>query len=285
MAIECGMSTLIADTDFGAVAAKVHCRKAGCEECAPILRAQLVAMGCSGDPNRNIVLTSLVRSDMTPEEAYDELINAMQHTLRYARHRLKLPPEVRWKIPGGYKDAKRELQVIENAREDDAAGLTSINYFRTSERTKQDWPHIHMVARCPFIPQEWLSWQMGKRCKSPVVWINAIKDIPRQIGYIVSYITKDEHRFGKSRRYAFSQKYKLPPKKPYVPLAPPGTQFFHKAFSIQQYAKHWSKLGHEVWKAGRNHIGYGEMVDTATGEIWPRPPNAEPYEFGVAWDG
>lgn len=282
MAIECGSSTLIASTEFGAIAAKVHCRKAGCEECAPLLRAQLIAKACQGEPNRFITWTSMVRSDQTPVEAYRELIKAQQHTIRYARHRLKVPPEDRWKIPNGYKSAKRELQVIRYAREDDAAGLTSINYFRTTEATKRGWPHLHMVARCPYIPQEWLSWQMGKRLGSPVVDIRAIGDRFKRVAYIVNYITKDENRFGNSRRYSFSQKYKLPPKEPYIPIAPPGTRFFHEKKQLHQFLTLWHQQNHAIWRAGPRWHGYGVIVDSLTGEIWPRPPNAVPYEVGDA---
>jgi len=284
VAYDCGQSTIIARLQYGAITAKFHCRKAACEECAPIRRAQLRARGRQGEPNRFITLTSWVRPDQTPEEAYADLLDATQKTIRAARHEEEKPPERRWSIPGGYKNEKRRRQVERYAREDDAAGLTSIEIFRTVERTKRGWPHFHMVARCPYIPQEWLSWQMAKRIKSPVVDIRAIRNLQRQVAYMVAYVTKEEHRFGNSRRYSFTQKYKLPSDTEHVPLAPPGTRFINEDKPLHTFLNAWIEAGHKMWKAGPRWHGYGEWVNPDTGEICPHPPDATPWEPGDAWE-
>lgn len=284
MAYDCGLSTIIAETEYGAVAAKFHCRKAKCEFCAELRRKQLVARGCTGEPNRMITLTSWHDPDKTPEEAYPDLIKAMQDTIRYARHRLNVSPEVRWKIPGGYKVLENELKAIRYAKQDDAAGLRTIEFFRVAERDESGWPHLHILARCPHIPQEWLSWQLAKRLKSPIVDIRAVRNRERQVRYCVSYATKEEHRFGNNRRYSFSQKYKLPPKVPYVPIVPPGTRIIHHQRSLHQVLYRWYSDHREVWTDNRRWHGWGDLIDAETGEIWDRPPNTTPYDFGVAFD-
>lgn len=284
MAYDCGISTTIGLCYYGAIAAKYHCGKAACEECAPWRRAQLRARGREGKPNREIVFTLRHLGDQTPEEACITLKKEMQLEIRAIHHELKKPPEDRWQIPGGYKDEKRAKRVMQNAREDDAAGLTDFQYFWTTERHKDGYPHIHMVARCPYIPWEWLQWQKTKRLNSPIVWIKAIRDVAQRVAYIVSYITKEEHRFGKSRRYAFSQKYKLTPDTPYNGIAPPGTFWTIKARSVHEIIRRWYNEGREVWTDGRRWFGWGDLVHPKTGEIWPRPAETTPYEFGVAWD-
>lgn len=284
MAYDCELTTIIAETEYGAVASKFHCEKAACEFCAPIRRARLRARGREGKPNRVIVWTLRHLGDQTPEEACVILKKEMQLEIRAIHHELKKPPEVRWNIPSGYKDLARKAQVVRYAREDDAAGLTNIQYFWTTERHADGYPHIHMVARCPYIPWEWLQWQKTKRLNSPIVWIEKIRDVAKQVAYIVSYVTKEEHRFGNSRRYAFSQKYKLPPEVEYVPIVPPGTRFVQHNRSLHQVLHRWYRDNREVWTDGRRWHGWGDLINTETGEIWPRPPKTTPYDFGVAFD-
>ena len=67
--------------------------------------------------------------------------------------------------------------------------------------TKRGWPHIHIVARCEWLSQKWLSAQMKKLADSPVVDVRRVHNKSKITAYISKYISKNPHRFTGVKRY------------------------------------------------------------------------------------
>jgi hypothetical protein len=85
------------------------------------------------------------------------------------------------------------------------------------------------VARCPYIPQRWLSHQWALLTGSTVVDIRAIKDAVNAAKYVAKYAAKAPHHFDHTKRYRFSYGY-LPDNGETPPeLLPPisGWQYLH----------------------------------------------------------
>lgn len=158
-------------------AGAVWCKSWHCEHCAPIRQKQLMAQAAQGEPNKFITLTSKYRPDeMSAHAAAQELVHAWRMVIQKAkRHGL----------------------------------FKNIQYIAVFELTQRGWPHLHILARCPFFPQAWLSKQMDKYCSSPIVDIRSIKSKKRAAWYVAKYTAKAPEKFDRCKRYWRTHKYDL----------------------------------------------------------------------------
>ena len=155
----------------------LRCRCWSCDICRPGRAKRLIEEAKAGRPNKHIVLTSRRRPGGNPHRAAQALSKA-------------------------WRQVRREY-IKEH-------GKGSLAFLAVFEATKQGWPHIHIVARCKWLDQDWLSKRMGKIIGSPVVWVEAI-DGPAEVAkYIAKYIGKDPHRFFGVKRYWRSLDYLFP---------------------------------------------------------------------------
>lgn len=172
----CREMSLVASGDGWGLAMPLKCRAWSCDFCAPERRAALVRFARSGEPNRFLTLTIRPDGKSTPAALARELARA-------------------WRLV--VKRASRQL------------GIGKLEYLAVFERTKQGWPHLHILLRSGYLPQRWLSEQMRELVNSPIVWIEAITDTRKAAKYIAKYIGKDPHRFGKCKRYWSTRNYAL----------------------------------------------------------------------------
>lgn len=135
-----------------------------------------MAQAASGNPNRFITLTIDPTVGESPEERHHILAHSWR-TLVKRLHRL-------------HPDA-------------------SIDYLVITEATKQGEPHLHILFRGPYIPQQWLSEVMSELAQSPIVDIRAIKNLKHVVRYVAKYVTKKPAQFGTAKRYWLSQGYDL----------------------------------------------------------------------------
>jgi hypothetical protein len=77
------------------------------------------------------------------------------------------------------------------------------------EETKKGEPHLHILARAPFIPQRWLSDQMSELMKAPIVDIRRVKAAAEAARYVAKYVGKGPKPFAKLKRYWSSPGYDL----------------------------------------------------------------------------
>ena len=186
----------------------LRCRCWTCDHCQPIRKALLIEEAMAGHPNMFLTLTSKPKPSQTPEAAARNLVKAWRTVRRRAikkYHYKRLP------------------------------------FMAVFEATKKGQPHLHILARCKWLDQAWLSDQMRQLINSPIVDVRRVDNPDRAVRYVAKYIGKEPHHFGTTKRYWRSHDYLLPspdeedPPPPYldwkvVPRTPTDT--------LAWYARH-----------------------------------------------
>lgn len=182
MTLLCSELTLVNDHDDFTEVKPLPCNRWSCEYCQPNRKRCLIAQAMAGNPTTFITLTA------NPAFAG----SALQRRHDIARA---------WRLI--VKRAKREFHI------------KSLPYFAVVEKTKRGEPHLHILARAPYIPQQWLSNCMRELMNSPICDIRKIGDLRKAAFYISKYIGKEPAQFGTTKRYWQSRDYDKPrPDKP-----------------------------------------------------------------------
>lgn len=84
-----------------------------------------------------------------------------------------------------------------------------IEYLAVFEETKKGEPHLHILARAPFIPQQWLSEQMRELISAPIVDIRRVKKTQEAARYVAKYVGKGPKPFASLKRYWSSKGFDL----------------------------------------------------------------------------
>lgn len=169
----------------------LRCRCWHCDECRPGRTRRLIEEAKTGLPTLFITLTSRRRADRTPAWAAQELVKCWRNLRRqYVRKH----------------------------------GKGSIPFLCVFEATKKGWPHLHIVARAPWVSQKWLSREMAKMHDSPIVDVRRVTGVSKVAHYISKYISKNPHRFEGVKRYWRSLDFLLPclVPEPFQLVAPDG---------------------------------------------------------------
>jgi hypothetical protein len=241
----CTDSVLVKEHSTGAQAATLRCRSWTCEFCGPNRRRQLVALARSGHPDKFITLTASPQAGDSPVQRAKALARAWRVILARAK-RL-------------WKGKKWE-------------------YLAVFEATKRGEPHLHIIARCPFVPQRWLSEQAKDIVKSPIVDIRAVKSERQVAAYVTKYIGKDPHRFGTCKRYWHSAHWsQTDPEEPeYDHSEREGWR--RSTDSLTRWWNTWHREGHHPYEIEDLVVGWSVERDAlfAAGRIeeaerW-RPP-------------
>jgi len=171
----------------------LRCRCWHCDECRPGRTKRLVEEAKTGLPTLFITLTSRRRADRTPEWAARELVKCWRNL--------------------------RRQYVYKH-------GKGSIPFLCVFEATKKGWPHLHIVARAPWVSHKWLKKEMGRMHDSPIVDVRRVQGLAKVAHYISKYISKNPHRFEGVKRYWRSLDFLLPclDPEPFKLLAPDGWQ-------------------------------------------------------------
>jgi hypothetical protein len=171
----CGRETIV---KYGAGYREVYrlrCKSWLCAYCAPRRRSRLIKQGIAGTPNTIITLT--LHSDWA--ENPDEAVKVLSRAWRIIRKR----------------DARKR-----KAR--------PIPFLAVVEKTKNGTPHLHIICRCKWMDQKWLSNCMAEIADAPIVHIKRIDHPGRVSGYCAKYISKDTAKIGGNKRYWQSQDYR-----------------------------------------------------------------------------
>lgn len=83
-------------------------------------------------------------------------------------------------------------------------------FLAVFERTKKGEPHLHILLRCKWLDQKWLSAQMQELIGAPIVDVRRVQGAGKIINYIAKYIGKDPHSFLGVKRYWSSRDWELP---------------------------------------------------------------------------
>jgi len=155
----------------------LKCKCWTCDDCRPGRTRRLVEEAKRGAPTLFITLTSKRRASLTPSQAAQALVDA-------------------WRI------VRREY-----IREHGKGALAFLAVF---EATKKGWPHLHIVARCRWLNQRWLSARMAELHDSPVVDVRRVHGQSKVAAYVSKYVGKNPHRFAGVKRYWRSLDYLFP---------------------------------------------------------------------------
>lgn len=167
----------------------LRCRCWHCPDCHAARTARLIDEAKSGKPNIFITLTSRRREHWTPEYAAQRLAKA-------------------WRIIRA-----------EYLRQH---GKNSLPFLCVFEKTKKGWPHLHIVGRCKWLDQKWLSKRMRELTNSPIVDVRRVHGTGKVANYVTKYIGKDPSRFKGTKRYWRSQDYLIPGPDEEPPVDIPG---------------------------------------------------------------
>ena len=172
----CGGWSLVKHETTGTRAITLWCRSWQCADCAPFRVADLKRQATDGQPSTFITLTVNPRLGQTPTERAQELSDAWKIVVKRARRKFTKAP---------------------------------LEYLAVFEETKKGEPHLHILARAPFIPQRWLSAAMDELIAAPVVDIRAVGRIKNAARYVAKYVGKGPKAFASLKRYWSSRGYSL----------------------------------------------------------------------------
>lgn len=155
---------------------RLYCRSWQCEDCRPRRLRMLRDLAAAGQPCTLITLTSNPNEHESPDDAARALVHAWRMTCQRAR------------------------------REGLAA---KIPYLAVFEETRRGWPHLHILARAPYIPHDWLSERLNQYAGAPIVDIRRVYNRRHASRYVAKYVSKGPGRFEGCKRYWRSQDYQL----------------------------------------------------------------------------
>lgn len=172
----CAEAVLVNDNAVEGAVSILRCKKWDCPICQPYNRQRVIRKARDGKPNVFITLTCNPHRYDTPDQAA--------------------------------ADMKRAL-VLLRRRIDRKYGVKKLPFMCVFERTKHGWPHMHILARAPWIDQKWLSDQMKELIDAPIVDIRKIQDQGRAAKYVSKYVGKDPHVFEGCKRWWRSHNFDL----------------------------------------------------------------------------
>lgn len=210
-------------------AGTIWCKSWNCEYCQPIRLRQLQAQAVNGAPSKFITITSRYRpEEMTPDEAAQQLVHA-------------------WRM------------VVQRAKRE---GIwTDCQYIAVFELTERGWPHLHILARCDFVQQRWLSDRMADYADSPIVDVRAVKGRKRAAWYVAKYCSKGPDKFQGCKRYWRTHGYDLSPGKTDKPLHDHFMGFLQPEH-IAEAAATYERFGYRLaWTSDHSFIAAPQGID------------------------
>lgn len=169
-----------------------------------------MGQAASGAPERFITLTSNPASGGTPDDRLDALARAWRLIVKRLRRQ----------HPG-----------------------KEIEYAVVVEATLAGEPHLHILARCPYVPQAQLSAWMQELTNSPIVDIRRISGGRQAAAYVAKYVGKEPHHFGLKKRYWFSQRYQPPYEPPQEAAGADSEPWRLYRGSFLDLAREWFEQG------------------------------------------
>lgn len=188
----------------------LRCRSWTCTECSAIRHKQLIAEAIGGKPRIFLTLTSRRHEGITANQAARDLARA-------------------WRL--------LRLRVMRRY------GWKKLPFIAVFEATKLGWPHLHILARCGYIEQQFIKTVMDELTGSPVVHIELLKN-GRMAGiYCAKYCGKSTGKFGTCKRYWQSQDWDLRPPQDEHNEHTPGVKWERRMEGLYQWAIKQSSQG------------------------------------------
>ena len=172
--VSCPAGTLSTEVRAGILLTACGCSKWACGDCSFYKVRRLVGLIVAGKPTTFLTFTWDTKRPESVERARQ--IMGEMWKLLVARIRRRYPEH-------------------------------EFHYVVTVETTKKGWPHFHVLARCGWIDQAWLSRQCAELWGAPVVDIQAVESVFGLAFYVSKYLAKGLAKIGNGKRFWFSQGY------------------------------------------------------------------------------
>lgn len=229
-----------------------------------------MVLAANGHPNKILTLTVNAAVGHSPAHRRDLLHDAWKRLAKRILRQFALPPEKRWHLAKGSRAASMHRMVAGITGRTKQREVEALHYFAFLEKTKRGEPHLHILLRCPFLPQDWLSEAMADMIGSPIVWIEQINSTGHAIAYVTKYVTKAPAQFGKGKRYWKSRKWEVNQGEPEA-----SEPFDMRGVELRR--ERWSETCH-------HHVcnrGAVDQLDDGWFRLW-RPHNGRSVER-YAW--
>ena len=204
----CEYNAILSQYEAGIKASPLKCGRWQCLDCRECRRKRLRAEAFRGKPNAFITLTVNPDVGESPTHRAQLLVDAWRKVRRRAKKH--------W-------------------------GNKKIPFLAVFEETKKDEPHLHILARLKWIPQDWLSEQMQAEIGAPVVDIRRVNSGKKAAGYVSKYVGKNPEKFEGCKRYWRSLDWFLIPKKVYKDEIGEATKRWWVQGDFQQILRDYCK--------------------------------------------
>jgi hypothetical protein len=185
------------------------CNRWTCEYCQPRRRRQLLAIAAAGEPNKFLTLTVSPNVGNSPLNRRNLLHDAWKRLVKRVLRQFALAPDRRWKLTAKIRPARAEAIVRAITAKTPQRGCDKLPYMAFLEATAAGEPHLHILLRCPFIPQDWIAEQMAALIGSPICDIRQIGSTRAAVTYVTKYVTKAPAQFGNTKRYWISRGWEI----------------------------------------------------------------------------
>lgn len=174
----CGSTTGCVQHGSELRASRLRCRSWQCDECFPRRLSQLRDLAAAGYPDAFLTLTTRKDSYDSPDAAAQAMVKALRHLMQWIRR---------------------------------SNGWDRIQYLAVFEEHKSGWPHLHVLLRMAYVPQDELSAEWYRLTGSPIIHIRRVNSQRQASRYIAKYASKGPGAFDGVKRYWRTQGYVLDP--------------------------------------------------------------------------
>jgi len=207
----CAEALIVKRTGLRVEARIMYCRSWSCPIGQPKRQKQLIAEGIQGSPNKFLTLTVNPARYGSPVERCQELIKAWRKVRLEMIDQLRLPLGSRWKLINGKPDPAYFPAIRADKKTRPKEATPAVEFLGVIEAQESGEPHLHLLLRCEYVPQSWISARMEALIGAPICWIEALDGTKKVANYIAKYCGKSPHRFGTCKRYWQSRGYNLVP--------------------------------------------------------------------------
>lgn len=164
----CSEATIVNSQPRGGQAITMRCKRWSCDICRPENSKIVKRRARRGQPTTMLTLTSNPATAGCADERARLLVT-------------------------GFRELRRLMLRH--------FGLQRVPFLAVFERTKKGEPHLHILLRCGYVSQRWISDQMGRLTGAPIVDIRQVKGRRKAAAYVAKYIGKSLDHFEGCKRY------------------------------------------------------------------------------------
>lgn len=221
MSFSCGAWSAVKKEGDEIVAVPLLCRSWACPVCGPRMKRRLVRALEGVVAHTLITLTCDPGRYESPHQAFARMsvaVNQLMKRIRRAQPRAQL------------------------------------EYFLVWETTRRGWPHVHIIARAPWIPQAWLSCQWQELTGASIVDIRRLQQGPGIALYIAKYLSKQLRAPRGFKRYRSSRNF-VPGSTFVSAVRPAGDGVWSVSkFDLLELARQFDRDGYCVHRDGHDAI-------------------------------